>query len=269
MHIVDEYPDGVFCWVDLTTTDIAAAKSFYGGLFGWTARDTPMDSGATYTTFEIDGYRVAGGGEMPPDMRASGMPPVWASMVKHSNVDEIAERIQAAGGQLFMPPMDVMTEGRMVMATDSTGASFGVWQPRDHNGAELVNVPNTLVWNELQTRDKATARAFYKDVFGWTDQEDDNQYVLYSVHGRLHSGQLTMDENWDAAIPSNWQVYFLVEDVAAAAARAVELGGTVVAGPMPAGQTGHMAVISDPQGAVFSIIKFNDPPDPPPGYETW
>ena len=44
-----DYPDGVFCWVDLATPDPDAAKTFYTGLFGWEADDRPIDVGGTYT----------------------------------------------------------------------------------------------------------------------------------------------------------------------------------------------------------------------------
>lgn len=271
MHVVNEYPDGVFCWVDLSTTDIKAAKAFYQALFGWDATDTPIgDSGATYTNFKIGGHTVAGGGELQSDMVAAGVPPAWTSYVKHSDADSVAARVSEAGGQVFMPPMDIMSEGRMMLAADPTGAAFGVWQPGNHKGAQLVNVPNTLVWNELQTRDLPAARKFYHEVFGWSDAEDANQYVTYYQDGRLHCGALSMlGEEWDPNVPANWQVYFLVEDVAATLARVTELGGSVVYGPAPAGGLGELAVLRDPQGAVFSVIRFNGQADPPPGYDSW
>jgi predicted enzyme related to lactoylglutathione lyase len=164
MQVVKEYPNGIFNWVDLSTTDIAGAKAFYAGLFGWEAEDQPIDGGGFYTMFKLNGYTVAGAGQMSPEMAESGMPPVWTSYVKHDDADAIAAKIGAAGGQLMMPPMDVMGEGRMVMAADPSGAVFGVWQPKNHIGAQLCNIPNTLVWNELQTRDAAGAQTFYGEV---------------------------------------------------------------------------------------------------------
>jgi hypothetical protein len=158
-----------------------------------------------------------------------------------------------------------MEHGRMAMFSDPTSAIVGVWGPRNHTGAQLVNQPNTLVWNELQTRDMGTAQAFYRDVFGWTDAVDGNGYVTYYVDGRLHCGSLHMDQDW-GDIPAHWAVYFLVDDVAATAARAEELGGKVLVPPSPAGELGTMAVLQDPQGADFSIIRFNGPADEPPGY---
>ncbi|MCB8968909.1 MAG: VOC family protein [Ardenticatenaceae bacterium] len=266
MQVVKQYPDGLFCWVDLSTTDLEAAKAFYGGLFGWEFDDMPIDMGGFYTMCQIDGYNVAGMGGMSPDMQAQGIPPFWSSYVKHDDVDAIAEKITAAGGMLMFPPMDVMNEGRMAMAQDPSGAAFGVWQPKNNTGAQLVNIPNTLIWNELQTRDKAAANAFYTQVFDWGYAEDGNGYGMYKVGERIQAGMMQMDETWDASIPANWAVYFMVTDADAAAAKASELGGTIIVPVTAAGEMGRFAVVRDPQGGVFTIMQFSGPVDPPPGY---
>jgi predicted enzyme related to lactoylglutathione lyase len=264
MHVVTNYPDGVFTWVDLATTDTEAARSFYTELFGWRAKDMETDMGTVYTMFQLEGKNVAGVGQMDAEMQAQGMPPVWTSYVKHDDVDAVAARVSDAGGTVMMPPFDVMEEGRMAMAQDPTGATFGVWQPRNHTGAQLVNMANTLVWNELQTRDGEAARAFYSTVFGWTGDEDENGYVTFAQDGRRHAGMLLMDETW-GDIPSNWAVYFMVEDVETMAAKVEELGGNVLVPPTQAGELGKFSVVQDPQGGMFTVMQFDGPVDPPPG----
>ncbi len=264
MKAVTAYPDGLFNWVDLTTTDVEGAKAFYSALFGWEAVDTPTDMGTMYTNFMLDGKRVAGGGPMQPDMQAQGMPPVWTSYVKHDDADAVAARVASAGGTLIMPPMDVMTEGRMMMAQDPTGAVFGVWQPGNHIGAQLVNMPSTLVWNELQTNDVEAAKGFYGDVFGWTFQTDANDYVVCLTNERAQAGMMAIQESW-GPVPPNWSVYFMVEDVAASAERVAELGGTIMVPPTAAGEMGKFAVAQDPQGGTFTIMQFDGPVDEPPG----
>lgn len=265
MKVVQQYPDGVFNWVDLQTTDIDGAEAFYGSLFGWEVDRRPVgDSGIVYTTFRIGGKSVAGGGQMSEGMIAAGMPTAWNSMVKFDDIEGVTERVAAAGGTVLAPPMDVVEEGRMAMYADPSGAVFGVWSPRNNIGAQLVNQPNTLVWNELQTKDTAATGAFYREVFGWTDAVDGNGYVTYYQDGRLHCGSLGMDESW-GEMPSHWSVYFLVEDVADTVARAEALGATVLVPPSPAGELGTMAVLRDPQGGAFSVIRFNGPADEPPG----
>ena len=97
MQVVTNYPDGVFCWVDLATTDPAAAKAFYTGLFGWTYKDFPTDMGGDYTMFQLEGKNVAALSGMNPEMLAQGIPPFWSSYVKHDDVDTVAARVTEAG----------------------------------------------------------------------------------------------------------------------------------------------------------------------------
>jgi predicted enzyme related to lactoylglutathione lyase len=80
MKIVKKYPDGVFSWVDLTTTDIHGAQAFYSGLFGWEIDEGPAETGY-YTQFRINGHSVAGAGQMMPEMMAGGAPSVWTSYI--------------------------------------------------------------------------------------------------------------------------------------------------------------------------------------------
>jgi predicted enzyme related to lactoylglutathione lyase len=264
MHVVTNYPDGVFNWVDLMSTDVAAAKAFYAGLFGWEADDRPIDGGGFYTMFTLNGKNVAGMGAMSDEMKAQGIPSHWVSYVKHSDVDGVAARVAEAGGTVIMPPMDVMEEGRMMMFIDPTGATVGVWQPKNHIGAQLVNMPNTLVWNELQTRDLEAAKSFFNAVFGWTVAADDTGYVTIFESGRRHAGMFQMGEQM-AEIPPNWAVYFFVENVETAVSKVSELGGNVLMPITPAEDIGKFAVAQDPAGAVFTIMEFNGPVDPPPG----
>ncbi len=265
MKIVAEYPNGVFNWVDLSTTDTDGAKTFYGRLFGWKFDDRPIDMGGVYTMCQIAGHNVAGIGAQSPDMAAQGIPPYWSSYIKHDDVDAIAAKVSKAGGNLMMPPMDVMDSGRMIIATDPTGAVFGVWQPDNHIGAEIVNQPNSLVWNELQTNDLDAAKAFYGAVFGWTTEVDQGGYVLFLADGRGQAGGMKIEESW-GPVPPNWSVYFLVEDVDAYAAKAQELGGNVLVPPTEAGEMGKFSVLQDPQGGAFTVMQFNGPVSPPPGH---
>jgi predicted enzyme related to lactoylglutathione lyase len=265
MKVVTEYPNGLFSWVDLSTTNAEGAKAFYGGLFGWEFEDQPMDMDGFYTMCLIDGHNVAGIGSQPPDMVAQGIPPFWSSYIKHDDVDAIAAKINEAGGNLLVPPMDVMQAGRMIMGTDPTGAAFGVWQPRNHIGAAIVNHPNSLVWNELQTNDLDVAITFYSAVFGWTIEVDQNGYVLFSANGRPQAGGMKIEESW-GPVPPNWAVYFLVEDVESYTAKAKELGGNVMVPPTVAGEVGKFSVLQDPQGGAFTVMQFNGSVNPPPGH---
>jgi predicted enzyme related to lactoylglutathione lyase len=177
----------------------------------------------------------------------------------------VVAKAAEAGGNVIMPPFDVMDAGRLVIIQDPGGAMFGLWQPGTHIGAQLVNMPNTLVWNELQTRDVEGARAFYGAALGWAYDADANGYVTCKQGDRAQAGMMKMDDSW-GDVPPNWSIYFMVEDVEASVAKAQELGGAVLVPPTPAGELGKFSIIKDPQGAVFSLMQFDGPTSPPPGH---
>jgi predicted enzyme related to lactoylglutathione lyase len=225
----------------------------------------PTDSGGVYSMAQLEGYNVAGMGPLDPSMQEQGVPPFWTAYVKHDDVDGVAARAADAGGTVMFPPIDVMDAGRMTMIHDPVGAAFGVWQPREHIGAQLVNIPNTLTWNELQTPAIDAARSFYAAVFNWTYDVDENGYVVAKADGRMQAGMMQLTEEM-AHVPPNWSVYFLVEDVQAAAAKVGQLGGSLLVPVTTAGEVGKFCVAQDPQGAIFSIIEYAGPASPPPGY---
>lgn len=259
MNAVQSYPDGLFNWVDLSTPDMERAKAFYTGLFAWDARDVTTDQGTIYTMFSLEGQTVAGMGPAQAAQSAA----FWASYVKHSDVDSIAKHASEAGGEVVMPPMDVMSEGRTTFLKDPTGAVFGVWQPKDHIGAERVNAPGALVWNELQTQNPDAAGKFYEAVFGWQLAADDTGYVMVKNGERVQAGMIDMSQD-HPDMPAHWAVYFMVTDVKASTEKIAALGGKVISPNIDAGDMGVFTIAQDPQGAMFVIMEFKGQVDSPP-----
>src|SRR5206468_10268448 len=182
--------------------------------------------------------------------------PVWATYVNVGSADGTAEKVTAAGGQVIMPPMDVLDVGRMAVFTDSVGAFFSVWQPGTHPGAQLVNEPGTWSWSELLTTDVEASKAFYGAVFGWTANTvgaGAAEYTEWHVNGRSIAGMMQKPPMLPAEVPPHWAVYFAVADTDAAVARVAELGGSVMMPPMDI-EPGRFAVVADPTGAVFNVI---------------
>src|SRR5688572_26461211 len=138
-----EYAAGTPSWVELSTKDADASLAFYSGLFGWTATDATEQFGG-YRTFMDDGQSVAG-------LNPMGELPVWTTYVATDDADDSAERVRANGGTVMVEPMDVGALGRMAVFVDPGGAVFGVWQAGEHRGADKVNAPGALVWNDLTT----------------------------------------------------------------------------------------------------------------------
>ena len=252
------YAEGTPCWVDVTSPDLDRSIDFYRGLFGWTADRASEPEAGGYTMFSLNGKSVAAGSPPPPGQE--GVPPHWTTYIASDDADATAEKIRSAGGTVLAEPFDVFDSGRMTIAQDPTGAVFGVWQAREHIGAELANEPGTLNWNECQTDDPAKAAAFYKDVFGYEVDEapmgDADVYRVLKVDGRGIAGILQITPPMkDAGVPPNWSTVFTVADTDETRRRAEELGGTLLAGPMDVPEVGRLAVLEDPVGAVFQVLQ--------------
>jgi predicted enzyme related to lactoylglutathione lyase len=249
----DSYTQGTPNWVDLQTTDQAAAKAFYAGVFGWSYDDQPMDGGAVYSMAKIGDESVAAIAPQSPELAAAGAPPMWNTYLAVDSVDEAAAKVGPAGGTVAMEPFDVMDAGRMAFILDPSGAAVALWQAGQHIGSTLVNEPGTVVWNELIS-DNPAAVTFYEQVLGVSTTTVDmgaGKYTMFQVAGKEVGGTTPPQM---AGVPNHWHVYFAVADADASAAKVTELGGSVMVPPFDT-PIGKMAVVADPQGAVFSLFQ--------------
>ena len=243
------YAPGTFCWADLTTTDAARAKAFYGELFGWEAEDMPAGEAGTYTMLRLDGRDVCGLAE-----RADATP-AWLSYVSVEDVDARSARAGELGATVLQEPFDVLDAGRMALVQDPTGAVLALWQPRRHPGAALVNDPGAMCLNQLNTPEPEVAQRFYGELFGWRIEPvgtDEQPYWGVYNGGALNGGMMALPAGAEA--PPHWLVYFTTPDLDAAAQAIGRLGGRVVVAPM-AVPGGRIAVAQDPQGAAFALFE--------------
>lgn len=248
-----KYTPGTFSWTDLSTPDQDAAKAFYTSLFGWEVQDNPVDEQTVYSMMLIDGKPVAAISPQPQQQRDAGVPPMWNSYITVESADETAERVTQLGGNVHAPPFDVMDVGRMAVVADPAQAFFLLWEPRAHVGAQLVNAPGALSWNELATTDLDAAAQFYAELFGWrTEPMEGSEMPYLVIQNRDGHGNGGIRPVMPPNAPPHWLVYFGSADVGAALAKVSELGGSTLVEPTPIGP-GTIAVAQDPQGAVFAL----------------
>jgi len=255
----DAWPQGTPAWVDLMVPDRQAARAFYGPLFGWDFAEGSPETGY-YTTALKHGQPVAGIGEVQPGVEAP--PAAWTTYLAVDDVHSTVERATTAGATVLMEPMGVMEFGRMAVLADTTGAVFGLWQAGSHTGANLVNEPGAMIWNEGLSHDLAAARGFYGSVFGYTFDDMSGpgpgfDYVAANVDGKNVGGLGGTGTLPDDA-PPHWRVYFAAADTDAATARAVELGATVLDGPRDS-PYGRLATLSGPAGEQFTLMSTDEP----------
>ncbi len=247
-------PLGHFCWPELATTDIAAAKHFYTTIFGWEYVDMPTAMG-NYTIFKVEGVDAAAAYQMGPEQSA---PPHWNAYVAVHNADETATKAAELGGKVLAGPFDVEGIGRMAFIQDPGGATFAAWQSIKHFGAGIFGAPNSLCWTELATRNASQAVAFYSGLFGWDAEAKDQgdfKYTEWRVRGTVVGGMMTMEGAAYDGVPSHWLTYFAVDDCDAKTKATEAAGAMILSAPTDIPNVGRFAMIRDAQGAVFCIIQ--------------
>jgi predicted enzyme related to lactoylglutathione lyase len=258
MPRIEKHPPGAFCWIELATTDQNAAKSFYGKLFGWAVNDFPMSPNDFYSMFQLEGRDTAAAYTMRPEQRSQGVPPHWMIYVAVESADTAANRAAQLGGKVLAPPFDVYNAGRMAVLQDPTGATFSVWQAKENKGTGIVGVDGTLCWADLSTPDQQPAGSFYAGLFGWKvvkEDEDSSHNYWHIVNGEEFIGGIPPATHRNPNTPPHWLAYFAVSDCDAAAAKAKQLGAKLHLPPTTFEDVGRMAVLADPQGAVFAIFQ--------------
>jgi len=246
---------GKVIWNDLVTEDLAAARQFYGGLFDWTFEDAQGRSGNEYIVARHGDTYVAG--ILSVKARQDGQKVTrWLPYVSVGDVDTAIKRSVAAGATIAVDTRDVSL-GQVAAIVDPEGAVIGLANSRigDPDDRTTRAAPGRVVWSELLSRDPVAAAAFYKLVAGY-DIEIVNrrggQYTFLANNGVQRAGIMPRPgEDVDPV----WLTYFGVSDPRTAAAKAQELGGTVLLPPSPELREGTMAVVADPAGAILVLQK--------------
>ncbi|MFG3230052.1 VOC family protein [Kitasatospora sp. NPDC048194] len=244
-------------WLDLSSPDTDASVDFYAALFGWTFDSAGPEAGG-YGFFQLEGRTVAALGPLADEDSGPG----WTLYFATADADRTTELVEQAGGRVRFPPFDVFTAGRMAGYTDPTGADFAVWQPHDTRGLDLVNDEGSLCWAECYSVDAERAKAFYRTVFGWQEQDvpfGESTYTVLTPAGGgsedSHGGIMQLaPENTARGTGSHWLPYFEVPNVDASLAIADRLGAKVRIPATDVHGVGRLAQLIDPQDAAFAVI---------------
>nr|WP_274598949.1 VOC family protein [Streptomyces albus] len=254
------------------TSGPAAAERFYEAVLGWGyVRTGPAYDHYRYATWQrhmVAGIAPSGRDEDPGDAPAAAS---WIVSFAVERADALAERVVAAGGEVRHGPGDVGVLGRTVTAVDPEGAHVGFWQPRAHLGAGLFDEPSALCWAELAVRDTERADRFYEAVLGLLPADHTavggEHYAAYRLPGEVAGAggpagagrTLLRAEQPDEE--AFWMPYFGARDARAAVATARREGASVLYEGMN-GEGLEVAVVRDPQGAVFGVLERAARPEP-------
>jgi len=257
MANIDKHSPGAFCWIELATTDQAAAKKFYSSLFGWSIDDNPMGPDEYYTMFKLNDRNTGAAYTMRKEQREQGVPSHWGIYMSAANADEAAAKAGRLGATVLAPAFDVFDAGRMAVLRDPTGAIFSVWQPKKHAGIRVAGEDNAFCWADLSTPDPERGAKFYSDLFGWKVEKSENDAsgYLHIKNGNDFIGGIPPAQHRNPQVPPHWLIYFQVADVEATATKAQQSGGKILMPAKTMEGVGTWAILADPQGAVFAIFK--------------
>jgi predicted enzyme related to lactoylglutathione lyase len=240
---------GKFVWHEQVSPDPKRAQDFYTRLFDWGTE--------VFKPGEIDYTMISSGGQTHGGISKAmegAPPPHWLSHVRVENADETIEKAKSAGGKLAAGPFEMGDVGRIAILGDREGAYISAYQP----GQEGPVPEGVFVWDELGTTDVDSAQRFYEAVFGWTTTDMGHEYGGYRIFNHGDTGIAGLMSLPDASMPAHWQPYVAVDDPDRTTTKAKELGASALLEPMDVPKVGRLAVLRDPQGATFGIIK----PDP-------
>lgn len=254
VQVLTRHSAGTICWADLGTPDMDGARATYRELLGWQFDDVPLDSGRTYTLATADGKLIAGMYAIKEPSLSS-----WDAYICVDDADAVVEMAQSLGGTIISPAHDTGGVARMATIQDPTGATFCIWQPTGHAGAQVLRTTGALTWCELLTRDLEAACTFYRELLGWTtsEQADVGGYRIFELDGQHVAGLMMLDETMEA-IPESWLCYFRTDDGEAAAATIEHHGGAILVPPTSIEGVGRFLVAADANGAVMGLLEPGD-----------
>jgi len=254
-----EHHVGKVIWVDLVTPDLASAKRFYSGLFGWTFRD--IHGGETdYAVAFLDGQPVGGllHRLVPPGEHRQ---PAWLAFIAVRDVDAAKRTALAHGAKVVVEPRSYPQRGRQAVFADPEGAVFAVLASSSGDPPDFLAAPGEWIWSSLLAQDPDTDAAFYQALFGYDvfdlPSDDGLEHVILSTDDYARASVNALPSDSSRRHP-HWLNFVRVVDAVGVAAKAVALGGRVLVEPHIDRHGGKVAVVADPTGAPFGLMEWSD-----------
>ncbi|WP_031485341.1 VOC family protein [Maridesulfovibrio frigidus] len=245
----DIHYSGKFVWFDLFTTDINAASNFYHALFGWGFQDTSTANPDVKTVFQ-NGKPIANMINRSTKSESSQ----WLSYMSVPDVDSAVVIVQNNNGSVYKDSKEFPDRGKVAIILDPQKAAVALLTSSTGDPQDGNFIPNRWLGCELWTTDVDMAVSFYQKLAGYevnlVDVHAKVEYRMLFSDGKRRAGVVSIP--WKDITPE-WVPYILVEDVLQTTAKALELGGKILISPDMSVKEGHIAILSDPTGAVFGI----------------
>jgi predicted enzyme related to lactoylglutathione lyase len=254
-----EHHVGKVVFLELVTPDLAASKRFYGSLFGWTFTDSHAGD-VRYAEASLEGYPVAGmiHRDLPAGQQRQ---PSWLNYIAVRNVDETREIAISRGATVLYGPRDIPHRGREAVLADPQGAVFAILASSSGDPPDAMASPGEWIWSSLMTTDPDSDAAFYQTLFDYEvfdlPSNPGRQHLMFASDNYLRASANSLPADVPGVHP-HWVNYVRVNNAGVMAQKVVELGGRVLLGPRLDRHGGMLAIVADPQGAIFGLIGWPD-----------
>ena len=257
-----EHHPGKLVWAELVTPDLAAAKAFYAGLFGWTFRD--------YHSNEVD-YAVAFLGSQPIGgllqhraARSDTRQTSWLTFLAVSDADAAVRSALDHGARQIRAPRTFAGRGRQAVLADPQGAVFALLASSTGDLPDYLPSEGAWIWCTLLATDPDADAAFYQTFLGYEvyalPAQDGMEHLLLASDDSARASVNTLPALFTNRHP-HWLNFIRVADAGAATVAAVRLGGRILVETHADRHGGLVAVIADPQGAALGLMEWNGAED--------
>ena len=262
-----QHHTGKVVFEELVTPNLASAKAFYGGLFGWTFQDTPLGSAAIYSQAYLAGEPVAGIVEIKIDAGVQRQPS-WITFMSTPDVDTSAAAALSNGAKQLLAPRVVPGRGKEAVFADPQGAVFGMITSQSGDPADVMAAPGEWIWSSLLASDPDRDAAFYQTLFNYDVYELPGEgtelHLIFASHNYSRASANPLPAHLPNVHP-HWLNFVRVDDAAAAAHRVQALGGKVLVEPHSDRHGGKLAVVADTSGAAFGLMEWDEEQSAPAG----
>ena len=238
------YSPGKFIWHDLVTSDVVAARVFYGQLLNWT-----FEQRGRYTIIKLDDKRIGGIIDIQPKSLERHVAR-WISSLSVHDVDQAASVVLSNGGKIHRGPEQIGDRGRVALVSDPHGAQFSLIRTENGDPIDGPIEEGSWLWHELWTNDPIDSANFYKMLAGYSEIEKLDSYLILKADKQRRAGIRNL---FNKALEQRWVPVIKVNDVRVISTLAKQLGGRVIIEPENPDFVDQVALLADPSGALFMI----------------
>jgi predicted enzyme related to lactoylglutathione lyase len=246
---------GRWVWVELFTEDVAAAKVFYGEIFGWKFERVGRGDDA-YTLIHAGDRRIAGivHYKKPKVGDRAGR---WLGLMSVPDVSRAVAQAVDGLGEVILGPKGLEGRGEVALLADPEGALFGVIRSDTGDPPDSFPPINTWLWMELWAKNASRMAEFYRGIGAYKvmcQESSGDRTELYLVANGYPRGGIIELQSED--VPSAWLPYVRVKDLKETLARVKRAGGRVMIEPSPDIRSGKVAVFIDSLGAAVGVAEW-------------